>query len=138
MTQVQYIMCEETALMRFVEQFENNDILQKLQKKISARMQDASEEEIVDIAFDEMLKYHEETASYYGRRTPGNLYPTEEEREKFADVALYNLIPHSKIPDEISAADLNKKRLGMREHLKQLQDAIEEANQQDNNNQNEE
>ena len=121
--------------MRFVKQFENNAILQKLQKRISERMRDASEDEIVDIVFDEMLKYHEETVSYYGRKTPDNLYPTEEEREKFADVALYNLIPHSKIPDEISTANLNKKRLEMREYLKQL---IEEANQQDNNKQNEE
>ena len=123
--------------MRFVEQFENNAILQKLQNRISERMRDASDDEIVDIAFDEMLKYHEETVSYYGRRTPGNLYPTEEERGHFADIALYNLIPHNRIPEGISSADLTDRRLKMRERLKGLQDIIEEANQEDNN-QNEE
>lgn len=125
-------MCEETALMRFVEHFDNDAILQKLQKRISERMRDASDDEIVDIVFDEMLKYHEETASYYGRRTPDNLYPTEEERGYFADIALYNLIPHGKISDNISSSDLTTKRLEMRERMKTLQDIIE-ANQEDNN-----
>ena len=121
--------------MRFVKQFENNTILQKLQKRISERMRDASEEEIVDIAFDEMLKYHEETASFNRRNTPDNQYPTAEEVGYFADIALYNLIPHKRIPEDISSADLIDRRLKMRERLKGLQDIIEEANQEDNNNQ---
>ena len=121
--------------MRFVEQFENNAILQKLQNRLSERIRDASDDEIVDIVFDEMLKYHDETASLHGRNTPNNQYPTEEERGYFADVALYNLIPHNRIPENISSADLIDRRLEMREYLKQL---IKEANQQDNNKQNEE
>ena len=132
MAQVQYIMCEETALMRFVYQFENNAILQKLQNRISERMRDASDDEIVDIVFDEMLKYHEETASLHGRNTPNNQYPTEEERGYFADIALYNLIPHKRIPEDISSAGLIDRKLKMRECLKKLQDINEEANQEDN------
>ena len=128
-------MCEETALMRFVKQFENNAILQKLQKRISERMRDASEEEIVDIAFEEMRKYHEETASLHGQNTPNNQYPTEEERGYFADIALYNFIPHKRIPEDISSEDLIDRRLNMRERLKTLQDIIEESKQEDNNNQ---
>lgn len=130
-------MCEETALMRFIEQFESNSILQKLQNRISARIKDASEDEIIDIVFDEMLKYHEETASYNGQRTPNNLYPNDEERGYFADIALYNLIPYGKISDNISSSDLTTKRLEMRERLKTLQNIIDDTNQE-NNNQNEE
>lgn len=125
-------MCKETALMRFIEQFENDSILQKLQNRISARIKDASEDEIIDIVFDEMFKYHEETASYNGQKTSNNLYPNDEEREWFADIALYNLIPYGKIPDNISFSDLTRKRLEMRERMKTLQDIIE-ANQEDNN-----
>lgn len=128
-------MCEETALMRFVEQFENNAILQKLQNRISERVRDASDDEIVDIVFDEMLKYHEETASLHGQNTPNNQHPTEEERGYFADIALYNLIPHKRIPEDISSADLIDRRLNMRERLKILQDIIEESKQEDNNKQ---
>lgn len=126
-------MCEETALMRFVEQFEDNPILQKLQKRIANRIKDASEDEICEIVVDEMFKYHEEMASYYRRNTPDNQYPTKEEREKFADVALYNLIPHSKIPDEISLAGLYEKRLEMREYLKELQDDRIKSGSRNNN-----
>lgn len=130
-------MCKETALMCFIEQFENDSILQKLQNRISARIKDASEDEIIDIVFDEMLKYHEETASYNGQRTSNNLYPTDEERGYFADIALYNLIPYGKISDNISSSELTTKRLEMRERMTTLQDIIEEACQEDNN-QNEE
>lgn len=126
-------MCEETALMRFVEQFEDNPILQKLQKRIANRIKDASEDEICEIVVDEMFKYHEETASYNGRRTPDNMYPTEKEREYFADLAIYNLIPHNRIPEDISSADLMDRRLNMRKRLKKLQDIIEEDNQENNN-----
>lgn len=130
-------MCKETALMRFIEQFENDSILQKLQNRISSRIKDASEDEIIDIVFDEMLKYHDETASYNGQRTSNNLYPNDEERGYFADIALYNLIPYDKISDNISSSDFTTKRLEMRERLKTLQNIIDDTNQE-NNNQNEE
>lgn len=126
-------MCEETALMCFVEQFENNAILQKLQNRISSRIKDASEDEIIDIVFDEMLKYHDETASYNGQRTSNNLYPNDEERGYFADIALYNLIPYGKISDNISSSDFTTKRLEMRERLKTLQNIIDDTNQENNN-----
>lgn len=119
-------MCKETALMRFIELFENNSILQKLQNRISDRIKDASEDEIIEILIDEMFKYHEETASYNGQKTPNNLYPNDEERGYFADIALYNLIPYGKISDNISSSDLTIKRLEMRERLKTLQDIIVE------------
>ena len=120
-TKYTIIMCEEPALMRFVEHYESNAMLQKLQNRIAARIKEASEDEIIGIVIDEMFKYHEETASYYGRMIPGNLYPTEEERGYFADVALYNLIPYGRISDNISSSDLTNKRLKMRERLKELQ-----------------
>lgn len=130
-------MCKETALMRFVEYCEQDPILKKLQDRMSDRIKVASDDEICEIVVDEMFKYHEETVSYYGRRTQDNKYPTEKEREYFADLVVYNLIPHNRIPEDILSADLMDKRLDMRKRLKKLQDIIEEDNQEDNN-QNEE
>jgi len=123
--------------MKFCKSFEDDKHMSELQNLVSDRINFAVEHttdnkalksEIYRIVVDEMFEYHTDVASRKGQLTPDNLYPTEDERKQFVDVAIYNRAVQGLIKNELTLEELQDEQLKVYNHLTELQDK-EEINQ---------